>query len=168
MPREARPRWPWSEADFIRLRHILDAAAQIRSFVGQRSRESLRLDDIATLGLVKAVEIIGEAGSIPPAQSRKVIWIKEIEMSSESEAMRHIQSWGRQTIAFAMSLRASELGKPLDDPSRVALAGREAQSVAQDLWQSAYDECKVPVQPSEVAMRFSRRVLDWAAKHRAN
>jgi len=84
MPHEKRPRWPWSEADFIRLRHILDAAAQIRSFVAQRSRESLRVDDIATLGLVKAVEIIGEAASVLDASVREAVpdvpWPKIIAM----------------------------------------------------------------------------------------
>jgi len=63
MPREdagIEP-WPWSEQDLNRLRHILDAAGQIESFVSSRSRDSLSEDEIAALGLVKAIEIIGEA-----------------------------------------------------------------------------------------------------------
>ncbi len=73
MPPDARPPWPWSEADYIRLRHILDAAVQIRGFVTGRMRESLQLDDIATLGLVKAVEIIGEAASVLDSSVRDAV-----------------------------------------------------------------------------------------------
>lgn len=84
MPRERRPRWPWDDADFIRLRHILDAAAQIRLFAAERGRESLRLDDIPTLGLIKAVEIIGEAASVLDPEVREaaagVPWPKIIAM----------------------------------------------------------------------------------------
>ncbi len=67
MPREegkANPKlWPWAEDDLIRIRHMLDAAEQIASFTHSRSRNSLKEDEIATLGLVKAIEIIGEAAS---------------------------------------------------------------------------------------------------------
>ncbi len=60
---EAQRGWPWSEQDLVRLRHILDAARQIESFVSTRTRDSLHDDDIPTLGLQKAIEIIGEAAS---------------------------------------------------------------------------------------------------------
>lgn len=73
MPPDVRPPWPWSEADYIRLRHILDAAAHIRAFLAGRTRESLQLDDISTLGLVKAVEIIGEAASVLDASVRDAV-----------------------------------------------------------------------------------------------
>lgn len=73
MPPDVRPPWPWSEADYIRLRHILDAAAHIRAFLAGRTRESLQLDDISTLGLVKAVEIIGEAVSVLDVSVRDAV-----------------------------------------------------------------------------------------------
>lgn len=63
-PERERTPWPWSEKDLIRLRHILDAARQIEIFVSDRTRESLRENEIATLGLVKAIEIIGEAAFV--------------------------------------------------------------------------------------------------------
>jgi len=53
--------WPWAEDDLIRIRHMLDAAEQIGAFTRSRTRDSLLEDEIATLGLVKAIEIIGEA-----------------------------------------------------------------------------------------------------------
>lgn len=47
--------------DRIRLQHMLDAAREALSFVQGRSREDLNRDRLLVLGLVKAIEIIGEA-----------------------------------------------------------------------------------------------------------
>ena len=47
--------------DRIRLRHMLDAASEALSFTRGRSREDLNHDRLLVLGLVKAIEIIGEA-----------------------------------------------------------------------------------------------------------
>jgi hypothetical protein len=92
-------------------------------------------------------------------------------MSDQSElqkAMGHIGSWGRQTVAFAMSLRAQRIGKPIDGPQRVIVAGKEANAVAQDLWESALKECNQPVQPQQMLMKFTAKVFDWVIKHLAD
>jgi len=47
--------------DRIRLQHMLDAAREAREFVRGKKREDLDRDRLLVLGLVKAVEIIGEA-----------------------------------------------------------------------------------------------------------
>lgn len=47
--------------DRIRLQHMLDAAREALSFVKGRSRGDLDHDRLLVLGLVKAIEIIGEA-----------------------------------------------------------------------------------------------------------
>jgi len=47
--------------DRIRLQHMLDAAREALSFAQGRSREDLDHDRLLVLGLVKAIEIIGEA-----------------------------------------------------------------------------------------------------------
>jgi uncharacterized protein with HEPN domain len=47
--------------DRIRLQHMLDAAREILSFVQGRTRSELDKDRLLVLGLVKAIEIIGEA-----------------------------------------------------------------------------------------------------------
>jgi uncharacterized protein with HEPN domain len=47
--------------DRIRLQHMLDAAREALSFAQGRTREDLDKDRLLVLGLVKAVEIIGEA-----------------------------------------------------------------------------------------------------------
>lgn len=48
-------------SDIVRLRHMLDAALQARSFAEGRNRRALEQDAMLVLALVKAVEIVGEA-----------------------------------------------------------------------------------------------------------
>ena len=49
--------------DRIRLQHMLDAACEALSFVQGRRRGNLDSDRLLVLGLVKAIEIIGEAAA---------------------------------------------------------------------------------------------------------
>ena len=51
------------KSDIIRLQHMLDAAREIRSYTNKHSREEVEKEWILILGLVKAVENIGEAAS---------------------------------------------------------------------------------------------------------
>lgn len=81
------------------------------------------------------------------------------------KAMAHMGSWGRQTIAFAMSLRAERVGNPINGPDRVTAAGKEANALAQDLWESTFKECSKPAQPSEMTMKFTAKVFDWVVNH---
>jgi uncharacterized protein with HEPN domain len=49
--------------DAIRLRHMPDAAKEARSFIENKSRNSLDSDRQLELALVKCIEIIGEAAN---------------------------------------------------------------------------------------------------------
>ncbi|OGL51313.1 MAG: hypothetical protein A3G31_03510 [Candidatus Schekmanbacteria bacterium RIFCSPLOWO2_12_FULL_38_15] len=49
--------------DFIRLRHMLDAAKEAIKFAKNKTRDSLEADRMLTLSIVKDLEIIGEAAS---------------------------------------------------------------------------------------------------------
>ena len=92
-------------------------------------------------------------------------------MSGKSEsqkAMEHLASWGRQTIAFAMSLRAERVENPIDSPERVAAANEETKALAQDLWESAFNECSQPVKLPEITMKFTAKVFDWVSGHLAD
>ena len=51
------------DADRVRLLHMLDAARKAVAFASRTSRDRLSLDDLATLGLVKCIEILGEAAN---------------------------------------------------------------------------------------------------------
>lgn len=48
--------------DAIRMRHMLDAAHEAMEFARGRSRSDLNRNRMLVLSLVKAIEIIGEAG----------------------------------------------------------------------------------------------------------
>jgi uncharacterized protein with HEPN domain len=52
-----------NESDSIRLRHMLEAAAEALRIAGGRPRNELLQDCIATLAVIKDLEIIGEAAS---------------------------------------------------------------------------------------------------------
>jgi uncharacterized protein with HEPN domain len=49
--------------DRVRLRHMVDAAREAIDSAAARKREDLETDHVWALGLVKCVEIIGEAAS---------------------------------------------------------------------------------------------------------
>jgi len=57
--------------DAIRLRHMLDAAKEARSFIENKSRSSLDSDRQLELALVKCIEIIGEAANKITDECRK-------------------------------------------------------------------------------------------------
>ena len=80
-----------------------------------------------------------------------------------SAPVREIFLWGRQTIAFAMSLRAIDLGKSLDDPEQVRLAGREAHEITNKLLADAHKECGGD--PVRIWQPFARTVLAWVDEH---
>ena len=61
------------KTDIVRLRHMLDAAREIRSFIKGRSEDDLKRDRILTLALVKEIEIIGEAASKVSQEAREQI-----------------------------------------------------------------------------------------------
>lgn len=51
------------ENDRIRLRHMLDAAYKVRSFMVDKTKSNLKNDDMLAFAVVRALEIIGEAGN---------------------------------------------------------------------------------------------------------
>ena len=51
------------EDDEIRLRHMLDAASEAVHFAKGKSREDLNGDRLLALGLMKCLEIVGEAAA---------------------------------------------------------------------------------------------------------
>jgi uncharacterized protein with HEPN domain len=61
------------ETDIVRLRHMLEAAREIRSFIKERNKDDLERDRILTLALVKEIEIIGEAASKVSQEARQQI-----------------------------------------------------------------------------------------------
>jgi uncharacterized protein with HEPN domain len=59
--------------DRVRLQHMLDSARDAQSFAKGRTREELETDRLLVLGLVKAIEIIGEAASRTSTGTRHTV-----------------------------------------------------------------------------------------------
>ena len=70
--------------DRIRLQHMLDAAREAIHAVRQRTRRDLERDHVWALGLVKCLEIIGEAASRVSRQTQEgapaVPWAEVVAM----------------------------------------------------------------------------------------
>ena len=58
------------EEDAIRLRHMLEAARDVRSFVAGRERPDLDRDRALAYAVIKGIEIIGEAATQVSAGTR--------------------------------------------------------------------------------------------------
>ena len=62
------PKYSIPRPDVIRLRHMLDAAREARSFVEGKSLLDVTHSRLLALGLIKSIETIGEAASrVSPA-----------------------------------------------------------------------------------------------------
>ena len=56
--------------DLIRLRHMLDAANEARSFAAGKTRDDLNTNRMLVLSLLKDIEVLGEAASKVSAEAR--------------------------------------------------------------------------------------------------
>jgi uncharacterized protein with HEPN domain len=61
------------KSDRVRLQHMLDAALEALAFAEGKRFEDLHRERLLVLGLVKAIEIIGEAASKVSAETRAAV-----------------------------------------------------------------------------------------------
>lgn len=70
--------------DRVRLRHMLDAASEAVEFAKGKTRADLERDRLLVLGLLKCIEIVGEAAArvSPDVQSRypRIPWLDIVGM----------------------------------------------------------------------------------------
>ncbi len=59
--------------DWVRIRHMIDAAETIAAFTASRQRADLETDRMLLFALVRAIEIIGEAASKVSPQTRSAV-----------------------------------------------------------------------------------------------
>jgi len=57
--------------DQARIEHMLEAARRVRSATDPLTRSQLEADDLRTLGIIKCIEIIGEAAAHVDAETQK-------------------------------------------------------------------------------------------------
>jgi uncharacterized protein with HEPN domain len=79
-----------SQAEEIRLRHMLKAARKAISFIHGRSRADLDSDEMLALAVVRLVEILGEAAKqIPPATREQHPHIPWRQITGTRDGLRH-------------------------------------------------------------------------------
>ena len=107
--------------DEIRLRHMLEAAREALGSVAGRGRDSLDEDRIWALGIMKCVEIIGEAASHVGEETRRehpeLPWTQIVGMRNR---LVHVyfdidmdQVWS--TLTEDLPALAAELARVLDE-----------------------------------------------------
>ena len=85
--------------------------------------------------------------------------------ASEYEAEEAATNWARQTIAFAISIRADELGRKIDDPEFRRRIATGAIDEAADLWLAAVEEAPSDADASALLLEYSRKVFQWCDRH---
>lgn len=109
-----------SEADRIRLRHMLDASRQALEFSQNRTRADLDDDLMLLLSLVKLIEIVGEAARQVTDDGRvatpDIPWIDIIGMRNRLVhmyfAIDHDVLW--ETVEYDLPMLISLLEQALD------------------------------------------------------
>jgi uncharacterized protein with HEPN domain len=61
------------DKDRVRIRHMLEAARKAISFLDGRTKEQLQGDELRSLGIVRLIEIIGEAANQVSEPTRSAI-----------------------------------------------------------------------------------------------
>jgi uncharacterized protein with HEPN domain len=102
--------------DFIRVRHMLDAAKEAISFVDNKTRDDLENNRMLALSIVKSIEIVGEAASKVTKGSREehpeIPWTDIVAMRNSSE--NKFKSAGRfifQSLSSGAVAEGSRLGE---------------------------------------------------------
>ena len=85
--------------------------------------------------------------------------------ASEYEAEAAVTNWARQTIAFAIAIRADELGRKIEDPERRRLIATGAMDEAADLWLATMEEAPSDADAATLLLEYSRKVIHWCDRH---
>ena len=85
--------------------------------------------------------------------------------ADQGEPLQHMKTWAKQSVAFALSLRAEEAGKPINSPELSTWANKEAVSRTDELWEKSVGECGANPAFSLVGITFAQNVFDWCYSH---
>lgn len=74
--------------------------------------------------------------------------------------------WARQSIAWAFSLRAEDVGSRVDPVRWAQLAAAEVNATASELLSATFAELGEGATAVAITALFARKVLDWCDRHR--
>ena len=81
------------------------------------------------------------------------------------EAKDLVANWASQTIAFAISIRAEETGKKLEDPKSRQLVASGSWDQASDLWEATLRDAPSDADTATLMLTYSRKVFSWCDRH---
>ena len=84
---------------------------------------------------------------------------------NQKEALERLMNWGQQTISCAISVRALESGKTLDDEQAVRFAGGEAHARTDELWIATNKKLGQNPPHGTLMTAYMRAVFDWCDHH---
>jgi len=81
------------------------------------------------------------------------------------EVQKMLAGWAKQTVIFAMNIRAADLGKSTSDADHMRFAAGEAQRLVEQWLKDAWDEAPKPIEMHKLVMPFVRKTLYWSRDH---
>ena len=88
-----------------------------------------------------------------------------MSVAREIGAKEMVATWASQTIAFAISIRADETGKMLEDPKSRQLVASGAWDQASDLWEATLRDAPSDADSATLMLAYSRNVFAWCHRH---
>ena len=84
-----------------------------------------------------------------------------MSVASEISARGMAATWASQTIAFAILIRADEIGKRLEDPKSSQLVASLAWEYASILWEVTVRETHSDTDTATLMLAYSRKVFTY-------
>jgi hypothetical protein len=88
-----------------------------------------------------------------------------MSVAREISAKDMVATWASQTIAFAISIRADETGKKLEDPKSRQLVASGAWDQARELWEATLRDAPSDADTAMLMLAYSRNVFSWCDRH---
>ena len=82
----------------------------------------------------------------------------------EKQALGEIVAWARQTIAFAIGIRARDTDKRIE-PERAELVLAEAEATIDELWEKSLEKLPKDVPFQEKVEAFATEIFSWCYSH---
>lgn len=87
-------------------------------------------------------------------------WIGELH-----GPLRTAMLWAWQTIVYAMSKRASDVGADIMEPRKQRAMGEESLLILREMYERARDDAPDKRDLNDLVTRVARQVIDWAVSH---
>ncbi len=86
-------------------------------------------------------------------------------LDEQKKALGDIAAWARQTISFAIGLRARDSGKPFEGSEDAITAHQTTNALVDELWEKAEIELGQDPPFHEAVEAYARKVFDWCNSH---